>query len=268
MMRAPELVCCAAVALALASQGVLARPALAEVQLLEAVGVAPVRGGDLETRDMRDAAVKKALREAVLSVARQLLIDASREFEDRRVSDALGNQALPYTTRYRIVDDQGERPTMFDDDADVASEYVVVVEVSVETDLVGQRLVEAGLLETDGGDSETTRVRVEVEGLLHYPAYVAMRELIRRAGGAVSVHPVEFARGRAVLDVELPGAVGGGETEEVVELLVESGPPELEIEALRVEEALIVLAATWTPPLPEPTLDPDDGSGRSAPRGR
>jgi hypothetical protein len=235
----------------------LAPPGLAEEQRFEAVGTVGVRKGQVATRATRDAAVNEALSEAVLRVARQLLIDAAvpQEFDDAALEGALGSQALPYTNRYRIVDDKGERPALFGEDRDVVSEYVVVVEVTVEAERVEQRLVEAGLLAGGDDTGETSRIRVEIRGLLHYPGYLAIRDLISAESGAVAVHPIAFARGRAVVDVELAGVVEDGEREALARRLVRAGPPALAIESVRVGDDAIVLAAQWTQPK---VSEPDD----------
>jgi hypothetical protein len=234
-----------------------AQTARAEVQKLEAVGTVPVRGGEVATRDTRDAAVSEALREAVLRVARELLIDAAlaEEYDDAALAGVLGKQVLPYTNRYRIIDDQGERPALFGDDPDAASEYVVIVEVSIETDRVEQRLVEAGLLVREAGNGETTRLRVEVRGLLHYPGVLAMQELLGSESGAVSVQPVSFERGRAVIELELSSGPEPADRRAFARRLVEAGPPELTIEAVRIDDEAFVLAATWTP---QPPADADE----------
>ena len=232
--------------------------AAAEVRRLEAVGTAPVRKGERATVSTRDAAVQAALREAVLRVARELLMDAlvSEDGDEPPVDEVLGERMLPYTTRYRILDDQGERPAMFGEDPEVTREYVVIVEVSVEAERVEQRLVEAGLLSSEYAAGEATRVRLEVRGLLEYPAYQAMRELLTGPGKALSAIPVRFARGVAVLDVELPGRSARAwirdrkDAEQLVERLVSAGPPTLLIRPIQVEPEEIVLAVTWTPPAP------------------
>lgn len=245
----------------------LAPSAQAEVQLLEAVGVAPVPAGELASRDTRDAAVQAALREAVLSVARQLM-DAMPEEGGGQVGDAqlsavLGERVLPYTTRYKIVDDQGERPPLFKEGRELASEYVVVVEVSVEAELVEQRLIAGGLLVGEPSDGETSRIRVEVRGLLHYPAHAAMRELLSGIDGAVSVTSTAFSRGVAVLEVEVVGAVEERDREAWAARIVEKDAPELAIELLALDLDRIVLAAAWTPP---PPFVEDDAA--PAPRGK
>ena len=103
---------------------------------------------------------------------------------------------------------------------------------------------------------EATRLRIEVRGLLEYPAYQAMRELLTGPGKATSAIPVRFARGVAVLDLELPGRSAGAwirdrkDAEQLVERLVSAGPPTLLIRPIQVEPEEIVLAVTWTPPTP------------------
>ncbi len=230
----------------------------AEVRRLEAVGAVPVKKGERATVSTRDSAVQAALREAVLRVARELLMDAtvSPDGEEASLDDVLGKRMLPYTTRYRILDDQGERPAMFGEDPEVTREYVVIVEVSVEAERVEQRLVEAGLLSSEYAAGEATRLRVEVRGLLEYPAYQAMQGLLTGPGRALSAIPVRFARGVAVLDLELPGrsAQGWGrdrrDAEQLVQRLVRAGPPSLVIRPIQIEPGKVVLSVAWTRPAP------------------
>ena len=235
--------------------------ASAEVRRLEAVGAAPVRRGERATVSTRDAAVQAALREAVRRVARELLMDGlvPEDGEEAPLDEVLGERMLPYTTRYRILDDQGERPAMFGEDPEITREYVVIVEVSVEAERVQQRLVEAGLLSSEHAAGEATRLRVEVRGLQEYPAYQAMRELLTGPGRALSAIPVSVERGVAVLDLELPTRSarvwgrGSRDAEQLVERLVSAGPPSLVIRPVQVEAEEIVLAVTWTPP-----VEPED----------
>ena len=54
-----------------------------------------------------------------------------------------------------------------------------------------------------GIEAETLdRIRLEVEGLSQYPAYLALRDLLLGAVGVSSVSPVEMERGRTLLEVE------------------------------------------------------------------
>jgi len=228
----------------------------ADERTLEAIGAAPVRIGEQATVSTRDAAVQAALREAVLRVARELLMDGvvPADGEERPLEEVLGDRMLPYTTRYRILDDQGERPAMFGEDPQVTREYVVIVEVSVEADRVMQRLVDAGLLSSENAAGEAAHLRVEVRGLLEYPAFQAMRDLLTGPGRARSATPVLFERGVAVLDVELPTRAAQGwsrdrrDAQQLVERLVSAGPPSLSIRPLEVEAEQIVLEAAWAPP--------------------
>jgi hypothetical protein len=251
----------AALWLAIAAALATGTPAGAEVRSLEAIGAAPVRKGEQATVSTRDAAVQAALREAVMRVARELLMDGlvPDDGEEAPLDEVLGERMLPYTTRYRILDDQGERPAMFGEDPEITREYVVIVEVSVEAERVQQRLVEAGLLASENAAVEATRLRVEVRGLEEYPAYQAMRELLTGPGRAVSAVPVRIERGVAILDLELPTPSSRAwgrdrrQAEQLVQRLVSAGPPSLSIRPLEVEPEEIVLEVTWTPP-----VEPED----------
>ena len=244
----------------------LAEPAsAADVRRLEAVGSVPVKPDQRGTVSTLDAAIQSALREAVSRVARSFLMDAdvpegAEEGVGENLDEVLGKRMVPYTTRFRILDDQGERVALFVEDPEVSTEYVVIVEVYVDAERVEQRLVEAGLLIANAEVAETSRIPVEVRGLRHYPAYVAMAELIRGPGRAVAVHPIGFARGVAVFRVELAlresAEEGAVDPTPFVRRLIEAGPPTLVIEPLQIAPDGVVLEARWTPPPPEGEEEP------------
>ncbi len=252
----------------------------AEVRRLEAVGAVPVKPNRTGSASILDEAIQAALREAVSRVARTFLMDAEpAEGEDGEIEEepsleeVLGVKMVPYTTRFRITDDQGERPALFAEDPEVSTEYVVLVEVYVDADRVQERLIEAGLLRADVGLVPSHTLQLEVRGLDHYSAYEAMRALIAGPGGARSVAPIGFASGVAVFRVELvtappprrparaadyPTREHWSEVEDAVDRggaellrrLMRSGPPELVIRPLEVASDEIVVAAHWTPPDP------------------
>jgi hypothetical protein len=162
-----------------------------------------------------------------------------QEAEERLIREALGREMVSYTKSYRIVEDQGERPALFTDEPDVATEYVVLLEVQVETDRVRARLEEAGLLRPQVV-SELTGIRIEILGLTHYRGYQALLDVLRSdAVSAEDVLPRHFSPGRVVVQVE-----GEWEPDQLLERLQAASPENLSIEV-----------AT-----PEPSLDPAPGS--------
>jgi hypothetical protein len=243
----------AALALPMISCLVLAGGADADVRRLEAVGA--VRVDPENPRDVapRDAAISKGLREAVFRVAQEFLDDRSIELSSETEAEpdlgkVLGRKMVPYTARFRVLEDQGLRPALFGSDSAVANEYVVIVEVDVDTDRVLSKLVEAGLIPAGTGLVTSTRVQVEVDGLTHYAAYEALREFLMSAVGARGVYPVELEHGRTVLEVDTEGG-----SVELLERILQRAPPEFEIMPLHAATGSLHLAVNWSAPakLPE-----------------
>jgi hypothetical protein len=283
-----------------------ATDASAEIRQLEVVGVVPLDARTRRAGVPKDRAIEVALWEGVSRVAADLLMDsvvtepdpsdgvdpansegvdpssASNTEDDggaRKLRGALGKDMVTYTRSFRIVEDQGERPALFTDNPDAATEYVVVVAVEVDVDRVRDRLLETGLLVT-GSLEILTGILVEVRGLTQYRGYEELVELI--AGddvGAATVSPLEFERGRAVLHVEAEWGAG-----ELLERMLGAAPSRLRITPISVDEpdleassgrqdvtgagqAMLVVSVAWTPPPPpeEDTVDPGSSrrSGRS-----
>jgi hypothetical protein len=184
------------VALALA-----AATAGAEVRPVEAVGAVPLDPDKPTQQPPRDAALDRALDEAVWRVAVEELPDFDADRQEEALRTALGTDPLEFATRYRILEDRGERPALFTEDPTVTAEYVVLAEVHVDADRVRERLRQARLLVTPSGDRPRWPVRVEIVELQSYASYVAVRTLLEEMGLRAPV-PVEMERGRAVLRVE------------------------------------------------------------------
>jgi len=259
----------------------LAASASAEVRILEVVGAVPL---DEKTRTKaipKDRAIDEALWEGVSRVADDLLMDSilpeSPEGVDP-VREALGSDMVIYTRSFRIVDDQGERPSLFTEHPDAATEYVVVVEVQVEAERVRERLVAAGLLET-GGLTALKGIRLEVRDLTAYPGYAQFVALLKENEvGAVSVSPIELDHGRAVLQVE--AAWGAGE---LLERLLAAAPATLRIRPIEIDDvratgggagletmgsSRLTLSVKWTPTAASPAAAPPPvgaGPGRVPP---
>ena len=110
---------------------------------------------------------------------------------------------LPYTLGFRILEDQGERPVLFDDAPGVETEYVVVVEVAVDVDRVAGALEDAGLVvSTSKGPAEA--LTLELVGLTRYEALERVVGVLRGSLGATRVATLEFERERQLLAVEGP----------------------------------------------------------------
>jgi hypothetical protein len=259
----------------------LAATTSAEVRVLEVVGAVPL---DEKTRTKaipKDRAIDEALWEGVSRVADDLLMDTilpeSPEEVDP-VREALGSDMVIYTRSFRIVDDQGERPSLFTEHPDAATEYVVVVEVQVEAERVRERLVAAGLLEPSGLTA-LKGIRLEVRDLTAYPGYAQFIALLKEKDvGAVSVSPIELDHGRAVLQVEAEWGAG-----ELLERLLAAAPATLRIRPVEIDDvratgcgggldtmrsSRLTLSVKWTPPVADPESAPAPvgaGPGRVPP---
>jgi hypothetical protein len=239
----------------------VADPAAAEVRRIEEVGAVPIRNDGRGGVGVRDEAKQAALQEAVKRVARSFLMEVDPPIgsdaggEEIDLEKVLGKRMVPYTTRFRVLEDRGERPAMFAEKGK-KREYVVVVEVFVDADRVEQRLIDAGLLIRDPRAGEVTRVELEARGLEAYGALAALRALLIEQAGATAAVPQRFEQGVAVLDVELEG--GDGDPSELTEQLMALGPPELLIRTLEVGAHRAVVDVTWRP------SSDQGGAGRGA----
>lgn len=242
--------------------------ARAEVRRLEVVGAVSLSPQNRAKGTPREQAVLRALWEGVSRVADGLLVDtvvAEPEDGSDPLRTALGNDMIPFTRSFRIVEDQGERPSLFNDDPDAATEYVVVVAVQVDVDRVRERLVSAGLLASETTETTLKGIRVEIQGLTHYRGLEILMETMRgEEVRATSVIPMEFERGRTILNVKAEWGAN-----ELLERLLAAAPEELRIlpmeveggdgEGGRDEPERLVLGVQWVPP-PEPEGDEADGT--------
>lgn len=213
--------------------------ARAELQRVEAVGIYGIRDAMRSKVIPRDEAIAKARWEGVSRVARELIADAAptesvdgisdgspsdglgattsedaadptttegdaREDEVEILRSALGDDVLPYTRSYRILEDRGEVPVLFNDEPDVSVEYVVVVEVIVDVDRLTSALAGAGLISMADTAGEGEAVVVELVGLSNYAAYSAVVDALRRQFGAKRIRTLSFARDEQILAVEGP----------------------------------------------------------------
>lgn len=231
---------CAALALALA---LAAAPAAGSgLRRLESVGAVALRPDTADRRPPRDQAVRLALSGAVRRVALELLPDADPEGSDALLAEALGDDPQVYTPRFRILEDRGERPALFVQDPEVESEYVVLVEVHVDTERVRSRLASHGLLVVPSGEAARIRVRLEIQDLTSYAAYRELRRTLLEGVGSRSVVPLEMQRGRALLAVD-----GALEADALLAELLRVAPPQLEITPLAARSDSLTLRVALRP---------------------
>jgi hypothetical protein len=274
----------------------------AEVVELEVVGAIPMDARARRNSIPKDRAIDEALWQGVSRVAAELIAenpfqplepdydpdapggdgnagdasDGGTEGDggepDDPIREALGNDMVPYTRSFKIVEDQGERPVLFTDNPDAATEYVVIMAVHVDVDKLKERLAAAGLL-AQAEIEILTGILLEVRGLTQYRGYQKLVELLQsEAVGAVAVSPRQLERGRALLQVE-----GEWGPEELLDRLLAATTPELTIVPISVEESggyepgggstlpgagrlsVLVVGVRWTRP-PPPSEASEDGA--------
>lgn len=217
-----------------------AGPGRAELQRVEAVGIYGIRDAMRSRVIPRDEAIAKARWEGVSRVALELIgesapsevsgptpeaptefrpgervippieLPAPSEAEGPSVDqmaalrNALGDDVLPYMRSYRILDDRGEVPVLFNDEPDVAVEYVIVVEVLVDVDRVTGALEAAGLIAKLNSQEAGEAVFVELVGLSRYEGLEIILRALQEQFGATRIRTIEFSRERQILAVEGP----------------------------------------------------------------
>ena len=244
-----------ATACGLALALLLASAAGAEVRQMEAVGAVPLAPDARHTSPLREIAVRMALNEAVRRVALDLVPEMEPEEAAEFLPEVLGDEPFDYTTRFRIIEDRGERPALFVEDPEVEFEYVVLVEAHIDADRVEKRLVDAGLLVAGSAGAPHRDLRLVVEDLDSFAAYAALRETLIERVGVKSALPVEMERGRAVLVVNT-----AGDPWQLLEELLMAAPPELVITLVDAQEDALTLRIALEA-LPA-------GAGNDAPRAR
>lgn len=225
----------------------------ADLRRVESVGAVGLAPDGRWTTPPRDAARDRALADAVRRVALSLLPALDPETSEEALTPVLGADPAVYATRYRILEDRGERPALLVTDPDVEREYVVVVEVFVDAERVRAQLAQAGLLDGASGDSRSARLQVVVLGD-GYPAYAAARDALRGQAGVQSVTPRTIERGRAVFEVvaDRPGV-------ELLDALLADPDPEVSLEPVEAGEDGFVLRVETPEPPPQPADDAPAG---------
>jgi hypothetical protein len=214
---------------------VVAPPALAEVRRLEVVGVVPAGADAQPGVPVRQAALEAALAEGVARVARQRLSPEAAADPELDLGKLLGGNPREFTVGYRVLEDRGERRALLVVDPEVATEYVLRVEVDVDVSRIEAALDAAGLPIARPAEGPSRELRVVVEDLPSYRAYAALRRHLMQAGGASSVIPETFELGRVELRV-----AGRLAPSELIDRLVTPSP-----EGLRVEPVFADGRSIW-----------------------
>lgn len=207
----------------------------AEVQRVETVGTAR-----LPAADPRGEALDAAVAEAVQRVAQDLLTDAEDAVDSSEIVEALGGEPRMYAARFRLLEDRGERPALFEDGSGSGTEYVVVAAVEVDVDRVRERLEAARLLAGSTGPARS--LTLEVMGLDSYAAFSAFCEALGEPLGRARMLPIEIERGRALFEIESPLGL-----DRLLARLRAAAPGDLDVVRLAPSGSLERLAVRWTP---------------------
>jgi len=139
-----------------------------------------------------------------------------------KVTKALGGDPTVYIARYQIREDRGVQSRLLLADPEAKAEYQLVVMAQVDVTKIRQRIgarapapapapeaTQAAASPPQPGttklpEGEFSTYDVEIEQITSYKEYAAVREALLGKVGARRAQPVEFSRGRAVLNVESP----------------------------------------------------------------
>jgi hypothetical protein len=145
--------------------------------------------------------LEAALTHAVERVARELLSADAAADPGLDLGGLLGGNPRDFTVRYRVLEDRGERRALLVADPEVSTEYVLLVEVFLDVSRIQSALDAAGLPLRKPGEGGHRELRLVVESLPSYRAYVALRRHLMERGEATSVIPAVFESGRVELRV-------------------------------------------------------------------
>jgi hypothetical protein len=229
-------------------------PARAELVRIETVGTVPLGATSRGGAQARQAALEAGVRDAVVRAGGDLASQAGSGASSEAIRAALGGDLLAYASRFRILEDRGERAPLLEQSPDATHEYVVTVEAHIDQARIRSRLAAAGLLGAPLQPGARRPLRIQLEGVDSYPLWERIERALGARGGAV--RPLEFSRGRIVAELETEEA---GST--VVDRLGAALGEAIEVRSLGVDGDTLLLAiaprAVAAPALPaEPTIDP------------
>ena len=175
-------------------------PARAELVRVETVGSVPLGADSKGGSQARQAALEAGVRDAVVRAARDLASQAGSSASPEAIQAALGGDLLIYASRFRILEDRGEREPLLEQSSDATGEYVVTVEAYVDQARVRSHLASAGLLGAPLQPGARRPLRIQFEGVGSYPLWERIEKALGARGGAV--RPLEFSRGRIVAELD------------------------------------------------------------------
>ena len=187
-------------AVAVAFAALAAGVGRAELVRVEAVGSVPLAAGSTGGATARQAALEAGVREAVERAARDLASQAGAGASTEAVRAALGNDPLIYASRFRILEDRGERAPLLEQGAGAQREYVVTIEAHVDRSRVRMQLQHAGLLGAEPQPGARHALRIAFDGVDSYRLWERIERALGARGGAV--RPLEFAHRRVVAELE------------------------------------------------------------------
>ncbi len=236
--------------------------AMAESRSVEAVGIYGIKESQRSRVIPKDQAIARARWEAVSRVALELMGEQEVGFVDEpadgqgtsgdetqnaMIEAALGKDTLPYMRSYRILEDQGERPVLFEDAPGIKREYVVVVEVIVDVDRVSSALESAGLVarSSSGGGGES--LTLELVGLTRFEGVERVMAALRGPVGARRVMALEFSPRRQLIAVSGPFDAQG-----LAQRLRRVSDPQLDLtpRASEIDFDRLTVEARYSPPVP------------------
>ena len=260
MRRGPRRILGSTWQLPLAAALLAGAAAAADLRRVESVGVVPIEAGSARRNEPRDAAVRAAVARGVEGVALELLPEGwQRSVADPEIgqttgppgdvepllASALGSDPFDYATRFRILEDRGIRSALLTKDPAVEKEYVVLVEVFVDAERVGERLRSAGWIGAPAGQDAASHVWLVLEGLDSFGAYDALRRILLEDPAVRSALPVELSRGRAVIEVD-----SGYDAESLGEALVAGSGDGLRVVPVARDGHTLTLLVDYLPPPP------------------
>jgi len=178
----------------------------AELVRVEAVGSVPLAAGSTGGATARQAALEAGVREAVERAALDLASQAGVGASTEAVRAALGNDPLIYASRFRILEDRGERAPLLEQSPGAEREYLVTVEAHVDRSRLRSRLQQAGLLGAEPQPGARRALRIAFEGVDSYRLWERIKRALGARGGAV--RPLEFGHRRVVAEFETQEAGG------------------------------------------------------------